>query len=268
MRYAVWSCIPHTDHTALPVDGFCLCSCSQSAINCLLIALPNNNVPWKLQANATTRHALSLFTALATVAATSSTAVLLLLSRTVLHSLMGTPTVRQLLLGINTATLELLAQQSLVVACAKVMSGLGIANAGRSGAVGSDCILATCGRSVGWTGALGGHRSGSASLAVISASLGITGILLFLHLLLLMRRLDSLQMAVHVCHFRGLLRVKHTEHFFQFCRLHSLRGAQRAWSVPEVCNMPDHTASFFMQQAHRGAEEPDNALPAASCAHS
>ena len=163
-----------------------------------------------LQADGTTRHALSLFRALATFAATSSTAILLLLSRTVLHPLVGTPTVRQLLMGISTAMLVLLAQESTVAACARVMSGLGIAKAGRSSAIGSDCIVATCGRSVGWTGALGEHRSGSASLAVISASLGITGILLFLHLLLLMRRLHRLQMAVHVCHFRGLLRIKHT----------------------------------------------------------
>ena len=259
MHYAVASFISHTDHMAEhePVDKLRLRSCSQSAIYCLLIAFPHKDFLRKLQAVGTTRHALLLFRALATFAATSSTAILVLLSWTVLHPLVGTSTARQLRLGISTAMLVLLAQESIVATCAKVMSGMGVANAAKSTAVGSDCIVATCGRSVGWTGALGEHCSGSASLAVISARLGITSILLFLHLLLLMRRLHSLQMAVHVCHFQGLLGGMHTEHFFHLHRLHSLRGAQRAWFLLGVCKMPDHTASFLTQQAHIGAEEPE-----------
>lgn len=240
----------------MPVDRFCACSCSQSAINCLLMALPNN----KYSPDVASRrdHPACSFAVQSigylcsnlqycyTNAAVSDSA-----ASTCGHSNSQTAAPGELHShAAATGSTE---------PCAKVMSGLGIANAERSAAAGSDCIFATCGRSVGWTGALGEHRSCSASLVVISASLGITGILLFLHLLLLMRRLHSLQMAVHVCHFRGLLRIEHTEHFFHLHRLHSLRGALRAWSVPGVCNMPDHTASFLLQQAHRGFKEPDNA---------
>lgn len=259
MHYAVASIVSHTDHMAPHelVDDLRLRSCSQSAINCLLIAIPHKDVLRKLQAVGTTRYALLLFRELATFAATSSTAILVLLPWTVLHPLVGTSAARQLRLGISTAMLLLLAQESTVATCAKVMSGLGVANAAKSAAVGSDCIGATCGRSVGWTGALGEHRGGSASLAVISARLGVTSILLFLHLLLFMGRLHSLQVAVHVCHFEGLLGFMHTGHFFHLHRLHSLRGAQHAWSLLGVCGLPDHTASFLMQQAHIGAEEPE-----------
>ena len=92
MHYTVASIISHTDHMAPHelVDELRLRSCSQSAISCLLIALPHKDVLGKLQAVGTTRHALLLFRALATFAATSNTAIPVLLSWTMLHPLVGT----------------------------------------------------------------------------------------------------------------------------------------------------------------------------------